>query len=336
MKCELAAALIHRPARCSSSTSPPSASTSRCRSTIRDFIKALQRAHGATLILTSHYMDDVAALCPRVIVIDKGALSLRRRAGRRWCSRVRPEKRVVLRLVGAGGRAQRSRRWARWCRTTPADGGAPGAAGRGERAIVGRALATLPVHGPHRGEPAARGGDERAVRQQPRAPAARWRRGVSLRSTVRALPTLLRVGFAEAVAYRAEMLVWVLATTMPLIMLALWTAVARDAPVGPLRAAGLRRLLPRDLHRAPAHRRVGGLADELRGAQGTLAMRLLRPDAPAVVLRGGEPRRDAACALVVALPVAVHRARRWSARAGCRATRCCWVVCARSRCSAAG
>ena len=51
-------------------------------------------------------------------------------------------------------------------------------------------------------------------------------------STARALPTLLKVGFAEAVAYRAELLVWVLSNTMPLIMLALWSAVARDAPVG--------------------------------------------------------------------------------------------------------
>jgi ABC-2 type transport system permease protein len=55
---------------------------------------------------------------------------------------------------------------------------------------------------------------------------------MSVRGTVRAMPTLLRIGFAEAVAYRAEMLVWVLATTMPLVMLALWTAVAQGAPVG--------------------------------------------------------------------------------------------------------
>lgn len=47
----------------------------------------------------------------------------------------------------------------------------------------------------------------------------------------RALPTLLKVGFAEAVAYRAEMLVWVFATTMPLIMMMLWTAVAQVAPL---------------------------------------------------------------------------------------------------------
>jgi ABC-2 type transport system permease protein len=55
---------------------------------------------------------------------------------------------------------------------------------------------------------------------------------VSLHRTVRAFPTLLRVGFADAIAYRAEMLVWVLATTMPLVMLALWTSVAQGAPIG--------------------------------------------------------------------------------------------------------
>ncbi len=54
---------------------------------------------------------------------------------------------------------------------------------------------------------------------------------MSVRGTLRAAPTLLRVGFAEAIAYRAEMFVWVLSTTMPFVMLALWTSVARDQPV---------------------------------------------------------------------------------------------------------
>jgi ABC-2 type transport system permease protein len=48
--------------------------------------------------------------------------------------------------------------------------------------------------------------------------------------TLRAIPTLLRVGMAETVAYRAEFLVWMLTTTMPLVMLALWTSVASEAP----------------------------------------------------------------------------------------------------------
>jgi ABC-2 type transport system ATP-binding protein len=39
---------------------------------IRDFIAEYNRRYGATVILTSHYMADVTALCDRIIVIDKG------------------------------------------------------------------------------------------------------------------------------------------------------------------------------------------------------------------------------------------------------------------------
>ena len=47
-----------------------------------------------------------------------------------------------------------------------------------------------------------------------------------------AMPVALRIGLSEAVAYRAEFIVWFFAYSMPLIMLALWTAVAREAPIG--------------------------------------------------------------------------------------------------------
>lgn len=53
-----------------------------------------------------------------------------------------------------------------------------------------------------------------------------------MRRTLRAYPALLRVGFAEMVAYRAEFLVWILTTNMPLVMMGLWTAVAAESPVG--------------------------------------------------------------------------------------------------------
>jgi ABC-2 type transport system permease protein len=44
-------------------------------------------------------------------------------------------------------------------------------------------------------------------------------------------PTMLKVGFAGAIAYRAEFFVWMLTTNLPLVNLALWSAVAHDAPV---------------------------------------------------------------------------------------------------------
>ncbi|XXT17370.1 ABC-2 family transporter protein [Sorangium sp. So ce429] len=54
----------------------------------------------------------------------------------------------------------------------------------------------------------------------------------ALSRAAHAFPTLLRVGVAAAIAYRAEMLIWMLTTTMPLVSLALWSAVAASAPVG--------------------------------------------------------------------------------------------------------
>ena len=43
---------------------------------------------------------------------------------------------------------------------------------------------------------------------------------------LRAAPVLLRIAWAEMFAYRAEMVVWILGTTLPLVMLALWDAAA--------------------------------------------------------------------------------------------------------------
>ncbi|HEX5752633.1 MAG TPA: ATP-binding cassette domain-containing protein [Archangium sp.] len=99
MKCELAAALIHRP-RVLFLDEPTIGLDVSMQATMRTFIKSYNERNGATLILTSHYMDDVAALCPRVIVIDKGLLSYDGGLDA-LVQRVRPEKRVVLRLEQA-------------------------------------------------------------------------------------------------------------------------------------------------------------------------------------------------------------------------------------------
>jgi ABC-2 type transport system permease protein len=123
-------------------------------------------------------------------------------------------------------------------------------------------------------------------------------------STARALPMLFRIGFAEAVAYRAEFLVWILATTMPLIMLALWSAVARDGPVGrfgqtEFTAYFLATFLVRQLTGSWA---AWQMNFEIR--QGTLATRLLRPIHPmvsyAVENLAAQPLR-----LVAAVPAAI-------------------------------
>ena len=103
-----------------------------------------------------------------------------------------------------------------------------------------------------------------------------------LSRTLRALPTLFRVGFASSLAYRSEFLVWILATNMPLVMLALWSEVAREAPIGnygqkEFTAYFLTTLIVRQLTGSWV---VWEMNAEIR--QGTLAQRLLRPLHPIV------------------------------------------------------
>ncbi|HEX9294466.1 MAG TPA: ABC-2 family transporter protein [Polyangiaceae bacterium] len=100
---------------------------------------------------------------------------------------------------------------------------------------------------------------------------------------LRAYPTLLRVGFAGAVAYRAEMLVWMLTMTMPLVSLALWSAVAATAPVGRF---GQREFVGYFLATVVVRQLTGSwvvweLIQEIKS--GALATRLLKPIHPLVV-----------------------------------------------------
>ncbi|MBP7149701.1 MAG: ATP-binding cassette domain-containing protein, partial [Acidobacteria bacterium] len=96
MKCELAAALVHRP-RVLFLDEPTIGLDVSMQATIRAFIRRYNERHGATVLLTSHDMDDVAELCPRVIVIDVGRLSFDGDL-EELVRRVRPERRIVLRF----------------------------------------------------------------------------------------------------------------------------------------------------------------------------------------------------------------------------------------------
>lgn len=73
MKCELAASLLHRPAVLFLDE-PTLGLDVTMQNRIRHFIADYNRRMGATVLLTSHYMADVAALCERVIVIHHGHL----------------------------------------------------------------------------------------------------------------------------------------------------------------------------------------------------------------------------------------------------------------------
>jgi ABC-2 type transport system ATP-binding protein len=73
MKIEFAAALIHSP-RVLFLDEPTIGLDVTMQARIRRFVADYNRRSGATILLTSHYMDDVVALCRRVIVIHHGQL----------------------------------------------------------------------------------------------------------------------------------------------------------------------------------------------------------------------------------------------------------------------
>jgi ABC-2 type transport system permease protein len=121
---------------------------------------------------------------------------------------------------------------------------------------------------------------------------------------LRAYPTLLRVGFAGAVAYRAEMLVWMLTMTMPLVSLALWSAVAREAPVGRF---GQQEFATYFLATVVVRQLTGSwvvweLIQEIK--TGTLASRLLKPIHP-LLAYSAENIAAIPLRAVLAIPVAV-------------------------------
>jgi ABC-2 type transport system ATP-binding protein len=71
MKAEIAASLLHRP-RVLFLDEPTIGLDVTAQKRIRAFLAEYNRRHGASVLLTSHYMADVQALCRRVIVIDGG------------------------------------------------------------------------------------------------------------------------------------------------------------------------------------------------------------------------------------------------------------------------
>jgi ABC-2 type transport system ATP-binding protein len=104
MKVEIAGALLHRP-QMLFLDEPTLGLDIGMQRRIRAFIKAYNQQVGATVLLTSHYMADVEALCDRVILIDKGRIQFDG-ALSALVARFAPQKRVSLTFSeGAGLRA---------------------------------------------------------------------------------------------------------------------------------------------------------------------------------------------------------------------------------------
>jgi ABC-2 type transport system ATP-binding protein len=101
MRCDLAAALLHGP-KVLYLDEPTIGLDAVSMLAVRDFIRQLNREHKVTIILTTHDMDDIEALCQRVLVIHQGRLlsdgsldQLRARFGR--------ERRLIIDLLEENG-----------------------------------------------------------------------------------------------------------------------------------------------------------------------------------------------------------------------------------------
>lgn len=73
MRCELAASLLHNPAILFLDE-PTIGLDIMVKTEIREFLKEMNREHGTTILLTTHDLQDIEALCSRVIMLDEGRI----------------------------------------------------------------------------------------------------------------------------------------------------------------------------------------------------------------------------------------------------------------------
>lgn len=73
MRCELVAALLHNPSIVFLDE-PTIGLDIVVKSEIRNFLRDMNREHGTTILLTTHDLQDIEALCSRVIMLDDGQI----------------------------------------------------------------------------------------------------------------------------------------------------------------------------------------------------------------------------------------------------------------------
>ena len=101
MRCDLVAALLHNPALLFLDE-PTIGLDAVSKLAVRDFIKRLNREREMTVILTTHDMDDIEALCSRVMVINNGRI-LSDGTVEELRSRVSSERRLIVDLEDEHG-----------------------------------------------------------------------------------------------------------------------------------------------------------------------------------------------------------------------------------------
>ena len=97
MRCDLAAALLHNPSILFLDE-PTIGLDAVSKLAFRDFIRLFNRERGVTVVLTTHDMDDIEALCTRVMVIGRGRI-LSDSTLEALLTRITTERRLIVDLV---------------------------------------------------------------------------------------------------------------------------------------------------------------------------------------------------------------------------------------------
>lgn len=97
MRCDLAAALVHSPSLLFLDE-PTIGLDAVSKLAVRDFIRTLNKDRGVTVILTTHDMDDIEALCSRVMLIGEGRILMDGTLDQLRAS-VTKERRLIIDLV---------------------------------------------------------------------------------------------------------------------------------------------------------------------------------------------------------------------------------------------
>lgn len=97
MRCDLGASLLHDP-KLLFLDEPTIGLDAVSKLAVRDFIKKLNKEHKVTIMLTTHDMDDIEALCKRVLILNEGKLFLDGTLAT-LRKKIAPERRLIVDLV---------------------------------------------------------------------------------------------------------------------------------------------------------------------------------------------------------------------------------------------
>jgi len=97
MRCDLAASLLHSP-KILFLDEPTIGLDAVSKLAVRDFIRHLNKEDKVTILLTTHDMDDIEALCPRVLILNEGKVYFDG-AIAQLRKKILPERRLIIDLV---------------------------------------------------------------------------------------------------------------------------------------------------------------------------------------------------------------------------------------------